>query len=141
MQRSPKPISTAQMMGILVFTLALFFLVAFATKSVEAYRLRNWLARLQRERAALERQREELVLELQRRQSMAWVDETLRQAGLVPTDVIRVIVLTATPQLASTPAPAIQATPTPTQPPLPEQKRLFNNPTWQAWQHLLWGRE
>ena len=37
-----RPITTAQIIGILAATLALFFMVAFATKSVDAFRLRAW---------------------------------------------------------------------------------------------------
>ena len=131
-----KSISAAQIIGVLAFTLALFFVVAFATKSIDAYRLRGWGDRLNAEIAGMERQREELQEEVRRRQSMAWVDEVLREAGWVPKGVISVVAVTSTPnpELSPAPQPLLAETSSPL-----EQQTLFDNPNWEAWQRLIWG--
>ncbi|MBC7237331.1 MAG: hypothetical protein H5T69_15930, partial [Chloroflexi bacterium] len=103
-----RAITSAQLVGILAFTLALFFVVAFATKTADAYRLRNWRDQLRQEIADMERQRAALQAEIERRQSMAWVDQVLRSSGYLPEGVVRVIVEPEEGQLESTvqtPAP------------------------------------
>ena len=131
-----RPISGAQITGVLAFTLALFFVVAFATKSVDAYRLRSWRDRLESEIAGMQRQREELEQVVQRRQSMAWVQEALRDAGWLPEDVVSIVAVTTTPVPGASPTPQPLATPTPR--PL-RAEALFDNPNWGAWQRLIWG--
>ena len=137
-----RPMATAQIMAVLVFALALFFLIAFATKSVEAYRLRNWRNRLQAEITRLERQREEMEEELRRRGSPAWIDEALRETGRVPEGVVSVLVVPESvpaqptafsePITGAAPGAAPGATPEST-------SALFDNPNWRAWGRLIWG--
>ena len=91
-----RAIGVGQVAGIVAFTLALFFVIAFATKSVEAYRLRSWRDRLQGEIDEMHRRRQELEEEITRRQSMSWVDEALRDAGWVAEGVVAVIAIPAT---------------------------------------------
>ncbi len=130
-------ITTAQIIGVLVFALALFFLVAFVTKVAEAYRLRNWRDQLEREIAQMERQKKEFREEITRRQSEAWMDKELRAAGWLPKGAERVGVMEATPP--STPQP----TPTPSESVLAVPSvggdTLFHNPHWRAWQKLILG--
>lgn len=143
-----RTITLAQVVGVLAFTLALFFVVAFATKSAEAYRLKNWRDALKDEIAGLERRKVEIEEEVRVRQLLAWVQEALRDAGRVPADVVRVVPVTTTPRLvvapnlAATPDPAARpmshALPTVT--PAPTRKEaLFDNPHWGAWARLIWG--
>ncbi|MGI5917267.1 MAG: hypothetical protein ACOX9A_12570, partial [Anaerolineae bacterium] len=53
-------VSAAQIVGVMTFTLALFFMVAFATKSVESYQLRAWRDRLESDIAEMEREKQNL---------------------------------------------------------------------------------
>jgi len=130
-----RPITPAQVAGILASTLALFFMVAFATKSVDAYRLRNWRDQLQSELDAMKREHQELQVELQRRQSTAWVESVLRDAGQIAAGDKRVEAIGVTPSPGATPTPFPQATPAPIAP----SSAWFANPNWKAWQRLLWG--
>jgi hypothetical protein len=148
-----KGVTAAQLVGILAFTLALFFVVSFGTKTVEAYRLRNWRDRLQVDIAEMERERAVLHTEIERRKSMAWVDKVLRASGYVPEDVVRVIIThaEATPtsaatmvqELTTTPpdAVSIETTSTALRPAtaIALWAELFDGPHWQAWQRLIWG--
>ena len=131
--RISKGISTRQVIAILASTLALFFLVAFAIKSVDAYRLRSWRDQLQSEIADMERQRDELQRELERRQSASWVEQVLRDAGKLPEGVVAVVPVPLTPS----PMPTVMATPEPPAPAGPD-RLLFDNPNWTAWKGLIW---
>jgi hypothetical protein len=148
-----KGITAAQLMGILAFTLALFFVVSFGAKTVEAYRLRSWRDRLQSDIVEMERERALLHAEIGRRQSMAWVDKVLRASGYVPPGVIRVIVThaesipseaTAVAQELPTSASEVVAERMTDAPPQPFPgvvlwSKLFDGPHWEAWQRLIWG--
>ncbi|MBM3187213.1 MAG: hypothetical protein FJZ90_00635 [Chloroflexi bacterium] len=129
-------LSGGQIMIVLSFTLALFFVVAFVTKSVEAYRLRRWSQGLERDIVQMQREIKELEASRLRHQSDAWADEALRAAGWVPRGVISVRPIPVTPQT--------QAPPTP----IPAQRldervlqtaMLFDNPNWEAWKRLILG--
>ncbi len=138
-KQGTRGITTAQIIGVFVFALVLFFLVAFVTKAVQAYRLRNWRDQLQREIAQMERQKAEFQAEITRRQSEPWLDKELRDAGWVPEDAERVVVVEVTPA-ASTP----QSTPTPqphtlSLPAVGGDSDMFHNPHWRAWQRLILG--
>jgi hypothetical protein len=138
--RTPtRPVTAAQVMGVVTFTLALFFLVAFITKTAEAYRLRNWQAELRAEIAAMERQKQDLQAEIERRQSLAWVDGVLGEAGYLPEGVVAVI-----PVPASGGTAAAGATPAPTAAagqaePAEQAGGAFDNPNWRGWGRLIWG--
>lgn len=143
--RSPRPITVTQVVSVLAAVLIILFIAAFADRAVESYRLGVWLAEMDYEIAALERTREALELERERRMSDAWIDQALREAGRFPPDVL--VVRVVTPALA---APALH-TPTPPAPeavteftPLQPQGQatgpLFGNPNWEAWMELLFGR-
>jgi len=134
--RPSRPVSAAQIAGILSSTLALFFVVAFAGKSLDAYRLSKWRDRLQVEVAEMVRQREELEEEVRRRQSAAWAEEALRDAGQVSDDLVRVIVATFTPSPLE--SPTRRASPAAT-PAAAGQDALFQGEHWRAWQRLIWG--
>lgn len=131
-----RPITTAQIVGILAATLALFFMVAFATKSVDAFRLHAWRDQLQDEIDAMQREREELVEETRRRNALAWAEEVLRDAGQVGPGMVSVIAVTATPGPTAEPTP--EATPVPVETVAP-RTAPFDNPHWDAWWRLIAG--
>ncbi len=147
-----KGITAAQLMGILAFTLALFFVVSFGAKTVEAYRLRSWRDRLQSDLAEMDRERALLHAEIERRESMAWVDKVLRASGHVPPGVVRVIVAQTesppsdvTAMAETLPASTPEVTPETIDAP-PQSSTviaiwsgLFDGPHWEAWQRLIWG--
>lgn len=133
-----RPITTTQIIGILAATLALFFAVAFATKSVDAFRLRAWRDRLQGEIGAMQRQRAELVEEARRRNSVAWMEEVLRDAGQVGPGMVSIIAVTATPGPTAEPTPEVTPTPEETAAP---RSAPFDNPNWDAWWRLIAGTQ
>jgi len=135
-QRPPRPVTTAQIVGILSSTLALFFMVAFASKSLDAYRLRKWRDSLRTEIAEMARQRDELQEQVRRRQSEAWAEEVLRDAGQVAENLVSVVAATFTPQPVVSPTP--QATPAATPGPA-QEGAVFQTEHWRAWQRLIWG--
>jgi hypothetical protein len=137
-KRSPRPVTITQLLGVLAFALALFFMVSFATKSVDAYRLRNWRDQALAEQVVLEHQRQALVDELRYRQSGAWEDEALRNTGQVAPGMVRVVV--ATRIVTPVPTPTVLApSAVPSEPPA---KRIwFRNPNWEAWRSLILGFE
>jgi hypothetical protein len=134
---SSKPVTVEQVVGILASTLALFFMVAFLAKSLDAYRLRSWRDRLKEEIVGMGQQREELQEELRRRNSKAWVEEALRDAGQVSDRVVSVMVATSIPLAESRPSPQAASVATPG--PDISTSYVFNNPHWRAWQELIWG--
>jgi hypothetical protein len=123
-------------MVVLAATLALYLIVAFATKSLDAFRLRARRDELAGEVATLEQQRADLQAELLRRQTTPWMDEALRDAGLLPEGVVAVAPMTATPGPV-VPTPSVQPVATPQAPAV--SRAPFANPNWQAWQRLIWG--
>lgn len=129
-----RPITTAQIIGILAATLALFFMVAFATESVEAVRLRAWRDQLHGEIEAMRREREELVEEARRRNSVAWAEEVLRDAGQVGPGMVSVIAVTATPGPTAEPTPEVTPVAEETAAP---RNAPFDNPNWDAWWSLI----
>ena len=136
-QRGPaRPISAAQILGVLAFTLALFFMVAFATKSVEAHRLLAWRDRAETEVADMERERQEIEEEMRRRRAPSWSDQVLREAGIVPDGIVSVVGVTYTPNPNATHTPP-PASPTPTPPPV--EQASPGNPNWSSWKRLIWG--
>ncbi len=132
-----RSITVAQVVAILASTLVLFFLIAFATKALDAHRLRIWRDRLQGEIAAMEQERQLLEAELARRRSAAWLEEALRDAGQVGEKMVGVVLVTATPPPQTDATPALVETPPVS---ATSQGALFANPNWAAWMRLLWGR-
>ncbi len=132
-------IQTRRIIAILACGLALYFAVAFGARALDAYRLRAWRDRLLVEIGEMERQRDALQHEVERREGLAWVDERLRDAGLAPPGVVSVIALPATP--APTPEPAVEpwATPEPEEAASEEGTALFSNPYWEAWMGAIRG--
>lgn len=130
-----RAIGVGQVAGIVAFTLALFFVIAFATKSVEAYRLRGWRDRVQGEIDEMHRRRQELEEEITRRQSMSWVDEALRDAGWVAEGVVAVIAIPVTPVAGLEPAEVLEGGAAP----VPAGGEFFRNRYWEAWRRLIWG--
>jgi len=137
--RRGRAISKTQVIGILAMMLSLLFIVSFAMKSYELYRLRAWRAQLQQEIATRQREIAELQLEQERRESLAWVDQALRETGRVPPNVLVVTVLDATPAPVAPVAEAPAATPASRQEPLPQLPvdAWFRNPHWEAWKKLI----
>ena len=142
----PRPLGTGQIMVVLSFTLALFFVVAFVTKSAEAYRLRRWSANLDQEIGEMKRAVGELQAEKQRRQTLAWADEALRGMGWVPEGVVRVVPIPVVGEPLPPPAPASlareaaagnEARPGPWGRAV--AGALFDNPEWEAWKRLILG--
>ena len=163
-QDPPRPLSASQFVAVGAATLALFFVVAFASKSLEAHRLRQWRNRLSQEIHDMERQRDALAEELQRSRSDQYALDVLRGAGWVEPGAVSVVVITPTPGAPSQPGVQAQAAPTqlpagappPAQPvsaapgtdqgpppgPSPDasvDRSLFRNQNWRAWQRLIWG--
>jgi hypothetical protein len=136
-----RPVTLAQMVGIMVATLALFFLVAFATKAMEAYRLRVWRDYLQSELDDMRWQRAEVQEELRRRQSPSYVEETLHQAGQVSAGSVSVVpvVVLAEPVATVVPTRVANRAAVPVVVSTPPPASLFRNPYWEAWQRLIWG--
>ncbi len=138
-----RPFTKGRIIGLLVILLALFFMASFAAKSAELSRLRAWRAQLVEEIAQLERQKQALELEKQRRESFAWVDQALRQTGRVPAGVILVTVATPPGPSAPPSAPTPSAGPAPRAVPFPlvSKGELFHNENWAAWLRLIRQRE
>jgi hypothetical protein len=134
-KRPTRPVTITQTLGVLAFALTLFFMVSFASKSVDAYRLRNWRDQVLAEKLVLDRQRQALVNELQYRQSGGWEEEALRNTGQVAPGMVRVVVVTRviTPMPTMIP-PTISEVGTPRVRPV-----WFKNPNWQAWRSLILG--
>jgi len=130
-----RPITPKQVIVVVAATLALYLVVAFATKSLDAYRLRERRDELRIEVATLEQEQAVLEAELARRQTTPWLEEALRDSGLLPEGVVGVVPVTATP---GTVAPTPSAQPAATEQ-TPVSRRPFSNPNWQAWQRLIWG--
>ena len=91
------PVASHRVAIIVGASLVVWFVVAFTAKAVDAWRLRTWRDELQQEITAMQRERDTLRRELDRRQTYAWVDEQLRDAGLVPEGVVSVMAVPATP--------------------------------------------
>lgn len=138
-----RPLTKGRIVGLLVILLALFFMASFALKSAELSRLRAWRAQLVEEIAELERQKQTLELEKQRRESFAWVDQALRQTGRVPAGVILVTVSTPPAPLAPQNVPVPSAEPAVRGAPvlLGEEGGFFHNANWAAWLRLIRQRE
>jgi hypothetical protein len=134
-RKNARGLSAGQMLGILAFTLTLFFMISFASKSVEAYRLRSWRDELRRELSQMERERAELLNEIEYRQSDDWKDQALRDSGRLPPDEIRVV-----PMPGDVPSLAPVADAPDKAAAQPEPWLLFDNPNWRAWRDLLRGQ-
>ena len=131
-----RPPNLGQLVAVLGATLALFFMISFVGKSVQAHRLKLLQQRLVLEQQQLVRQRDELQKEVERRKSDLWAAELLRDGGWMPPGGVRVIPVTATPDPASKPGP--QASPTSAKT-APTGLAVFGNPRWRAWVQLIWG--
>lgn len=137
MAESSHTIRPAQFLRVLALCMSLFFVIAFAHKSIEAHKLGKWREDLRAEVAQMEQQRENLEKELARRDSEEWSDQILREAGWVPEGVVRVIAIPEIPQATGATEPLI-VSPPPT--PTPDSESIwFNNPRWRAWQRLVLG--
>jgi hypothetical protein len=138
--RISRPITVTQVVGMLALVLIVFFIASFASKAVETYRLRAWLYDMEQEIASMERQYAALELEKQRRESEAWIDEALKEAGLMPPDVL--VVRVVAPDVAPTPPPReIVPGLAPRLPGAGEIGPLFDNPNWKAWVDLILNRD
>ena len=135
-KRIQHKIRPSQIAVIIGATLALYLVMAFASKAVEAHRLRRWQDELEGEIASMERERDDLVQELDRRQSVAWLDERLREAGMVPSGVVSVI---AVPVADEQPATGAEVAADSIGDEPVERTAFFDNPRWEAWLRLIFG--
>ena len=135
---APRSIASLQLVAVLAASLALFFMAAFATKLVEAYRLRSWRDMLKTEIASMRREKQDLAVEVDRRKSLAWADEELRSEGWLPEGVIGFVPV---PVPAGVTAPPQRSAVAKVQGPSARSEAMiwFNNRNWQAWRRLIWG--
>jgi hypothetical protein len=139
--RNPRPITATQVIGVLALAVIVFFIFAFASKAIRTYRLRAWRDDLVTEIASMELERQGLLLEIKRRESLAWVDEALKETGRVPAGVtsVRLVSPEGSPRTAQ--APAVQGEANPTINQRVRSLSYFDNPNWSAWVQLLLNRE
>jgi hypothetical protein len=137
---STRPITLTQVVGVVALAVIVFFIVAFASKAISTYRLRAWRDDLRTEIASMELERQGLVLEIRRRGTTAWVDEALKETGLVPPDVISVRLVSPESGQSARDAPAQQAEPGETIAERLQGLSFFDNANWRAWLQLLQGR-
>jgi len=138
--KGTRPITVAQVVGVLALAVIIFFIIAFASKAVTTYRLRAWRDDLQAEIAAMELEKQNLLLEIKRRESMAWVDEALKEAGQVPPGVLAVR-LVSPDSVPADRQPSELAGARESLTGRMEGLRFFDNPNWRAWVQLLLHRE
>ncbi|NLT74459.1 MAG: hypothetical protein GXX94_09760 [Chloroflexi bacterium] len=139
--RSIRPVTVSQVVGVLALAIIVFFIVAFAGKAIRTYRLRAWRDDLLSEIASMEQERQDLVLEIGRRESAAWIDEALKETGRVPPGVLSVrlvspergegVVRNASQEGSSGPDLAERV----------QGLSFFENDNWRAWVQLLTKRD
>jgi len=141
MSRSPQSSRVSPLLGVLALCLTLFFVIAFVSQSLQARRLTAWRDSLAAEIESMERERDDLLLERERRQSPEYADEVLREAGYAPKDAVRVVAvpITATPASpGATESAASAPAAEPAGEPIPGTQ-WFDNPNWYAWRRLVLG--
>ena len=137
---SSRPITITQIVGVMALALIVFLIIAFAGKAVSTYRLRAWRNELQSELAAMDLERQNLLLEIERRQSLAWIDEALKETGQVPQGVTAVRLVNTGGSSDAFQSSASE----PAQQSLTERVQslsYFDNPNWRAWVRLLLNRD
>ena len=139
--RGPRPISVTQVVGVLALAVIVFFIGAFASKAIRTYRLRAWRDDLRVEIAEMELDRQNLLLEIERRQSLAWIDEALKETGQVPPEVlaVRLVPSDGTSPAIDTGISEVQAGASLTD--RVQELSYFDNPNWRAWMQLLLNRD
>src|SRR4030042_5910837 len=95
--KPPKPLTTTQIVSVRAPTLALFFLIAFVTKSVEVHEGEERVTTLVFENQQLSQTRDALFEDREYRQYAPYAEEVVAVTGKVATDEIPVRVNTATP--------------------------------------------
>ncbi|MGI6368059.1 MAG: hypothetical protein ACOX2L_06800 [Anaerolineae bacterium] len=135
--RSQRPITLAQVVGILALALIVYFIIAFAGKAVSTYRLRAWRDELQAQIAVMELERQNLLLEIERRQSAAWLDEALKETGQVPSGVLAVRLVPIEDSDSQDTAPSAGQVLTETLAERVQHLDYFDNPNWRAWMALI----
>jgi hypothetical protein len=137
--REPRPITVTQIVGVLALAVIVVFIIAFASKAISTYRLRVWRDDLQAEIARMDVERQDLLLEMRRRQSKPWIDQALRQTGQMPPDVLSVRLVSPEPSRDQTHATRLDD-PGPTITERVQGLAFFDNPNWDAWTDLLLDR-
>lgn len=139
--RGPRPISVTQVVGVLALAVIVFFIGAFASKAIRTYRLRAWRDDLRVEIAEMELDRQNLLLEIERRQSLAWIDEALKETGQVPPEVlaVRLVPSDGAAPAIDTGISEVQAGASLTD--RVQELSYFDNPNWRAWMQLLLNRD
>ena len=141
MSRSPQSSRVSPLLGVLALCLTLFFVIAFVSQSLQARRLTAWRDSLAAEIESMERERDDLLLERERRESTEYADEVLREAGYAPKGAVRVVAvpITATP---ASPSATESFAPEPETEPVGDGStgtQWFDNPNWYAWRRLVLG--
>jgi len=78
-ERQRLPLPPTDIIIVLASTVAVFFILAFGGKALEAYRLQRHNAMLRAEMAALQKQREQLEARLEYVQTPEYVEEVARE--------------------------------------------------------------
>jgi len=141
MSRSPQSSRVSPLLGVLALCLTLFFVIAFVSQSLEARRLTAWRDSLAAEIEAMERERDDLLLERERRQAPEYAEQLLREAGYAPKGAVRVVAVAVTATPAS-PGAVESVTSGSDVEPIPDPSpdtRWFDNPNWYAWRRLVLG--
>jgi hypothetical protein len=136
----PRPVTVTQVVGMLALGMIVFFIIAFAGNAITTYRLRAWRDDLQMEIASMDLERQNLLIEIRRRESMAWVDQALKETGQVPPDVLAVRLVSSESAQRGQDAPE-QVDLRPTLTDRVQGLSFFDNPNWRAWMQLLFDRE
>ncbi len=89
----------------------------------------------------MELDRQNLLLEIERRQSLAWIDEALKETGQVPPEVlaVRLVPSDGTAPAIDTGISEVQAGASLTD--RVQELSYFDNPNWRAWMQLLLNRD
>lgn len=139
--RGPRPITVTQVVGVMALAVIVFFIGAFASKAIRTYRLRVWRDELKVEIAEMELDRQNLLLEIERRQSLAWIDEALKETGQVPPEVLAVRLVPSEGTVAAVDAPSILEQTGASLSDRMHDLSYFDNPNWRAWMQLLLNRD
>lgn len=126
--------SLAQLLSVLACTLAIFFIISFVGKALEAYHLRRQVDLLQEQITLLEKEKVALEDQMEYVRSDAYAEKVAREQlkWSRPGETVFVFV----PRQANTPQIAPPAA-TPTRPGLPAPSGWQSH--WPEWWALLFG--
>ncbi len=139
--RGPRPITISQVVGVMALVVIVFFIGAFASAAIRTYRLRAWRDELRVEIAEMELDRKNLLLEIERRQSLAWIDEALKETGQVPPGVLAVRLVPSEGTAVAVDASVTREHTGDSLTDRVQELSYFDNPNWRAWMLLLLNRD